>query len=193
MDETKSTLYVVAGPNGCGKSTLIQNRFRGLRVIDPDAIARRIAPDAPEDAAIMAGREAIRERRAAIVAGESFVVETTLSGGSVLRLMEQAKARGYRVELHFVCVDSADESLDRVASRVAQGGHDVASEDVRRRFVRAQENLAVAIATSDEARLYDNASVDEPYRSVAVLTAADRWFATDLPKWALTTRDNVSS
>ena len=39
--------------------------------------------------------------------------------GSVLRLMEQAKARGYRVELHFVCVDSADESLDRVASRAA--------------------------------------------------------------------------
>ena len=193
MGETKSTLYVVAGPNGCGKSTFIQSRFHGLRVIDPDAIARRIAPDSPDGAAIVAGREAIRERRAAIVAGESFVVETTLSGGSVLRLMAQAKARGYRVEMHFVCVDSADESLDRVASRVAQGGHDVASEDVRRRFVRAQENLAAAIATCDESRLYDNASVDDPYRSVAVLTAADRWFAADLPRWALTIRDDVSS
>ena len=192
MGEIEPTFYVVAGPNGCGKSTFIRNRFRDLRVIDPDAIARRIDPNAPEDAATLAGREAVLERRAAVAAGESFVVETTLSGRSVLRLMTQAKAEGFRVELHFVCVDSADESLDRVASRVAQGGHDVASEDVRRRFVRAQANLADAIAVSDESRLYDNASVDEPYRTVAVLTAADRWFAADLPKWALRIRDDMN-
>ena len=160
-------------------------------MIDPDAIARRIDPNAPEDAAILAGREAILERQAAVAASESFVVETTLSGRSVLRLMTQASAGGFRVELHFVCVDSADESLDRVASRVVQVGHDVASEDVRRRFVRAQANLATAIAASDESRLYDNAGVDEPYRTVAVLTAGDRWFAAGLPKWALRIRDDM--
>lgn len=138
------------------------------------------------------GSEGDLEQRAAIAAGETFVVETTLSGGSALRLMALAKAEGYRLELHFVCVNSADEALDRVASRVAQGGHDVAEEDVRRRFERAQQNLVTAIEVSDESRLYDNASGDEPYRSVAVLTATDCWFAAEPPQWVSRVRDRNS-
>ena len=163
-----------------------------LAVIDPDAIARRIAPDTPTDAAVAAGRAAIHEQRTAIVARESFVIETTLSGSSVLRLMTEVKEEGYRLELYFVCVDSTDEALRRIASRVVRGGHDVPAEDVRRRFVRAQENLGAAIAAADESRLYDNANVDEPFRNVAVLTGTRRLFEAELPRWVARIRDNVS-
>ena len=114
---------------------------------------------------------------------DTFVVETTLSGRRVLRFMEHAKAEGYRLELHFVCVDSIEKALDRISSRVAEGGHDVGTEDVRRRFVRAQENLSAAIALSDESRLYDNTDMDEPYRIVAVLTDAESWFVEHPPAW----------
>lgn len=84
-----------------------------------------------------------------------------------------------------MCVDLVEEALDRIASRVAQGGHAVAPEDVRRRFVRSQANLSAAIETADESNLYDNANVDEPYRMVAVLTGAERWLAADPPQWML--------
>ena len=127
-----------------------------------------------------------------MAARETFVVETTLSGSSSLRLMTQAKAEGYRLELHFICVDTVYRAFDRIASRVEQGGHDVAAEDVRRRFVRSQTNLSAAIAKADESRLYDNTNVDEPYRSVAVLTDAEQWFAADPPRWALRIRDSES-
>ena len=87
------TLFVVAGPNGCGKSTLTRTTwFRGVEVIDPDAIARRMTPDAP----VQAGREAVRHRRAALAASRTHLVETTLSGNGPLRLMDAARTAGYR-------------------------------------------------------------------------------------------------
>lgn len=166
MDETRPTLYVVAGPNGCGKSTFTQSRFRALSVIDPDAIARRLASEIPTDVAGAAGREAIMEQRRAIKSGQSFAVETTLSGRRVLRLMEKAKAAGYRVELHFISVASVEVALARISSRVDQGGHDVPEADVRRRFLRAEANLPKAIKLSDEARRYDNTALEQPYREL---------------------------
>lgn len=186
MPGTPPTLHVVAGPNGSGKSTLTRSaRFGDARVADPDATARRIAPDDPGRAAGAAGRAAIRERRAAIANGETLVVETTLSGHGVLRLMDDARAAGYRVEPHYVSVDSVEHALKRIANRVALGGQDVPEGDVRRRFRRSHTNLPAAIARADESRLYDNDRLDAPYREVAILTRGARWFVEHPPGWAV--------
>ncbi len=172
------TLVVVAGPNGCGKSTLTRTPwFSGVEVIDPDAIA-----DTPGPAA----REALRRRRAAIAEGRSIAVETTLAGSGPLRLMETARSAGYRIVLHYVCVDSPDQSLDRIRNRVALGGHDVPEPDVRRRFARSLANLPVAIARADEVVLYDNSDPDLPHREVAILATDTWWTAEILPAWAFT-------
>ena len=163
---TPPTLYVVAGPNGSGKSTLTKSgRFRDVRIVDPDGIAHRIAPDDPHGA------------------GEAFVVETTLAGKSTLRLMDDARAAGYRIELHYVSVESVAQALDRISNRVALGGHPVPEEDVRRRFVRSLANLPEAMTRSDEARLYDNGSPDDPCREAAILTRDAYRFAENPPNW----------
>ncbi len=181
MPAIRPTLHVVAGPNGSGKSTLTRSgRFGSARIVDPDAIARRIAPDAPEGAA---GREAIRERRAAIANGETLVVETTLSGHGALRLMDEARAAGYRIELHYVSAGSVEQTLDRISNRVALGGHNVPEDDVRRRFDRSRTNLPAAIARADESRLYDNTHLDDPHREAAVLTHDAYRFAENPPSW----------
>lgn len=177
------TLFVVAGPNGCGKSTLTRTTwFRGVELIDPDAIARSVAPGMPGKGA----REAVRRRRAALAGLRTHLVETTLAGLGPLRLMRAARTAGFRVELHYVSVDSPEEALERIRNRVALGGHDVPEADARRRFARSLANVPAAIAGSHEARLYDNGNPDRPHREVAILTADTCWTAADLPAWAAT-------
>ena len=66
------------------------------------------------------------------------MVETTLSGHGALRLMDKARAAGYRIELHYVSAGSVEQTLDRISNRVALGGHNVREDDVRRRFDRGR-------------------------------------------------------
>ncbi len=175
------TLVAAAGPNGCGKSTLTRmSGFRGLDIIDPDAIARGMTAGGPGQAA----REALRRRRAALGAGRTLLVETTLAGAGILRHMEAARRAGYRVVLHYVSVASPDQALDRIRNRVALGGHDVPEADARRRFVRSHANLPAAIARADEAMLYDNTDPDRPHREVAILKDGAWWVAGAVPGWA---------
>ena len=176
-----STLYVVAGPNGCGKSTLTRTTwFSHLDIIDPDAIARAAASAMPAAAA----REALLRRRAALRAGRTHLLETTLAGSGAIRHMEAARVAGVRVELHYVCVESPEVALHRIRTRVAAGGHHVPETDVRRRFARSQANLPAATGRADEVRLYDNTDPDGPHREAAVLMDGMWWAAEDLPGWA---------
>ena len=112
------------------------------------------------------------------------MVETTLAGSGVLRLMETARKAGYRSVVPYVSVDSPDQALIRIRNRVVLGGHDVPESDVRRRFARSQANLPAAIARADEVLLYDNTDSDMPHREVALLRGATWWTAEHLPGWA---------
>ena len=175
------TLHVVAGPNGCGKSTLTRTTwFRGVEVIDPDALARDITAGNPA----LAARKALQRRQAALAEGQTLAVETTLAGSGVLRYMEVARRAGHRIVLHFVSVNSADQALLRIRNRVALGGHDVPEADVRRRFARAHANLPAAIMRADEVVIYDNTDPGVPHREVAMLKGGAWWSAERLPTWA---------
>lgn len=176
------TLHVIAGPNGCGKSTLTRiSGFSTLEMIDPDEILRH----SPSLGPIVAAREALRRRRRALDTGRSHLVETTLAGAGIFRHMDAARRTGYRIVLHFVSVDSPAQALDRIRNRVAMGGHDVPETDVQRRFVRSHANLPAAIVQADETFLYDNTDPDRPYREVAMLGGKRTWFAEIPPDWVV--------
>ena len=143
-------------------------RFKGTDVLDPDLVARDIASKNSARAAVLAGRRNVRARRAAIASGETMALETTLSGQDVLRLMSEARAAGYRVELHYIRLATLAVHLRRIECRVRAGGHGVPEADVRRRFVRSMKNLPRAMALADETWFYTNDEVDMPLREAAV-------------------------
>ena len=175
------TLHVVAGPNGCGKSTLTRTTwFRGIEVIDPVAITDDTMASYPAWAA----REVLQRQQAVVAEGGTLAVETTLAGASVLRFMEVARQAGYRIVLHYVSLNSPEQALMRIRNRVALGGHDVLEADVRQRFARSHANLPLAIRRADEVLLYDNTDPAMPHREVAMLREGEWWSAERLPIWA---------
>lgn len=138
-------IIILGGPNGAGKTTFARTFLpeeAGLpRFINADLIAAGLAPFAPETAALRAGRLMLEEIALSAERGENFAFETTLSGLSYLRHIAEWRAAGYRVTLFFLSLRDADAAVQRVASRVRQGGHDIPEAVIRRRFVTGLANF----------------------------------------------------
>lgn len=141
----KKKIIIIAGPNGAGKTTFARSflpREAGLpRFINADLIAAGLAPFAPETAAIKAGRLMLEEIDQCARRGESFAIETTLSGLTYLRHIEQWRAQGYHVSLFFLRLPDEETAVARVAERVRQGGHDIPESVIRRRFAAGWSNF----------------------------------------------------
>jgi len=178
------TLTVIAGPNGCGKSTLTRSvDFAGRdRLLDPDAIARRLNPLNPHAAAIDAAREVLQRTTDYLNRDVSFSVETTLSSHGRVDLIRKAKSRGYQVHLVFMGLDSPERCITRIRNRTALGGHFVPDADVRRRYKRSVANAAKALRSADIAYFYDN-SGDSPRLILVAEAGVLAWHAQPLPKW----------
>ena len=134
----KRRIIILAGPNGAGKTTFareyLQKEAYCPDFVNVDLIAAGLSPFNPQRAAIRAGKIMLSEIKRRVRKGESFAFETTLSGHIYARWIPEWRRDGYRVRLIFLSLPDAEMAIERVAARVGQGGHDVASADVRRRF-----------------------------------------------------------
>ncbi len=137
------TLLIVAGSNGAGKSTFAvpYAQKQGLPFLNADELTRQFEAAGESQALIKAARAFLAEVAAYLARGESVCIETTLSGGYVAGVVASAKAAGFRVELFYIFLESADVAVGRVASRVHKGGHDVPEDAIRRRFARSMANF----------------------------------------------------
>lgn len=138
-------IIIIAGPNGAGKTTFARDflpvEAKTLRFINADLIAAGLAPFNPESASIKAARLMLEEMDVCVHADESFSFETTLSGVGYLRKIKSWQAAGYQVKLWFLALPSADVALSRVSERIAQGGHGIPEDVVRRRYLAGLHNF----------------------------------------------------
>ena len=156
-------VYVIAGPNGVGKTTFARKflpKYANCNnFVNADLIAEGMSPFSPEAAAVRAGRLVLSEIRFFSQRRVSFAFETTLSGRSNLRLIQKLKANGYKVHLFFLAVATVEVALSRIKQRVLKGGHDVPEAVVRRRFGRSFRNFFVEYRElSHSWYLFDNTS-----------------------------------
>ena len=162
MPAPKPTVYLIAGCNGAGKTTFAKEFLPSIGVIrflNADEIARGLSPLKPEAVAFKAGRLLLGELRELIDRHETFALESTLSGRTYVKLLEETKQRGYAIELHFVWIPDVREAIRRVRQRVVEGGHDVPVDDIRRRFARSIQHLLDDYAPlADRWALWDNST-----------------------------------
>jgi len=138
-------IIIIAGPNGAGKTTFARSflpKEAGiLRFINADLIAAGLSPFFPEQMAIRAGRLMLEEITACISHGDSFAFETTLSGLSWQRHIQNWRNLGYQIILCFLSLPNAKLAVLRVAERVRQGGHNIDETVIRRRFTAGLYNF----------------------------------------------------
>jgi len=178
-------LWILAGPNGAGKSSSARELLQeALEIVNPDVLAVRLSPLAPESAALSAGREAIKRTRILIAQRRTFAVETTLSGITFSRTAQRAKSQGFRVGLIYIGLTSPELAISRVRGRRARGGHDVPANDVRRRYARGLQNLVSFTDLADRALFYDNSSSKRPLKRILELNDGKTIFRQSrLPDW----------
>lgn len=140
-----SRLYIIAGCNGAGKTTasytILPEILQCREFVNADEIAKGLSPFNPESMSIMAGRLMVTRINELLGVSASFALETTLSTRSYTSLIRKAHEMGYKVSLIYFWLQSPELAEMRVAKRVKEGGHDIPSNVLRRRYQSGINNL----------------------------------------------------
>lgn len=159
MNQSKH-LLIIAGPNGSGKSSLVTSAeldFADNRIINPDNYARGMIGDESEYEKYRFAMDMCKVYREELLqGGKSFGFETVASREDKLQFAKKAKSLGYYIMLLFVTAGSPEQCCNRIAQRVAAGGHDVPRDKVFSRYERTMAFLPEYIELADHAEVFDN-------------------------------------
>lgn len=154
--------------------------------MNPDVIANRLRREGKVSEHLIdnhAGREALRTVADYIENQVEFTRESTLSGHEILRSMERAKAADFAVNLVYIGLNGVELSVNRVATRVACGGHDIPAEAIRRRYDKSIRNAARACRLVDNIIFYDNSSDEGYYPLAQIRSGRLSWFSSKSSDW----------
>ncbi len=179
-------MWLVAGPNGSGKTTITKSGYiqrqleEDIPVLDPDeyALALRAQGDrTPDNASLLAAQ--LSDQMVERLIGErcSFAVETVLSTAKFKPLVEMATKAGFSIGLTFVVLASPGLCIDRVRQRVQQGGHDVPPDKVLKRWARSIANLPWFAERAERVDVIDNSEIHEPVLIAAKYADGWHWYA----------------
>lgn len=172
MVKQRPRIYVLAGTNGAGKSSIAGAMLleQGVEYFNPGNAAAFIAEANSgiglEDAQSAAWHEGKRLLERAIAEQLDFAFETTLGGNTITALLEKALNSGIEVRIWYVGLDSVERHIKRVRARVERGGHDIPEERIRERYAGSLLNLIRLMPKLTELRLYDNSLEADPRTGV---------------------------
>jgi predicted ABC-type ATPase len=155
-------ILVLAGVNGAGKSSVGGGILsaHGFPWYNPDAFARELVArngSSRDEANADAWAYGKAQLEAAMAEQTNFAFETTLGGTTIPRLLGEA-ARTHDIVMMFVGLASVDMHLGRVKLRVAQGGHDIPEERIRRRWISSRQNLIALLPRLAQLQVFDNSA-----------------------------------
>lgn len=161
-------LYVLAGVNGAGKSSLGGATLQagGAEFFNPDVFAARLRELQPrltaEQANGLAWTLGRRGLERALAEGLTYAFETTLGGKSIARLLLDGARAGAEVHVWFAGLATPELHLQRIAARVLAGGHDIPEAKVRERFDASRSNIVTLMPVLASLRVFDNSVEADP-------------------------------
>ena len=181
----EKTIYIISGCNGAGKTTasltILPEILDCKEFVNADNIAFGLSPFQPEKVAFEAGRIMLERIDTLLKGNENFAFETTLSTKSYKHRLLEAKENGYTIKLLFFWLPSIEMAINRVAIRVLEGGHNIPTEVIARRYSRGITNLfKIYIPLCDEWAVFDNSYetpqlIAEGIQSEAIIANNESW------------------
>ena len=162
----ENNIFIISGCDGAGKTTasmtILPEILNCKEFVNADMIAQGLSPFRPEAVAFEAGRIMLKRIDDLIKTNENFAIETTLATKSYKNKLENAIAKGYKIKLLFFWLPNFEMAINRVAIRVSEGGHNIPTEVIERRYFRGIVNLfKIYIPLSTEWVVFEN-STNEP-------------------------------
>lgn len=191
-DIKRPTLCVVAGPNGSGKTSttlqLLANEWaEDSLYINPDNIAQEQFGNWNSDKAVMeAAKVATELRYKCLFEKKDFVFETVFSSDEKLDFLRKAHQEGFFIRFFFVCTNSPEINILRIAKRYLNGGHEVPMSKVFSRYYKSIENASLAVEFVDRAYIYDN-SIEDHIPQLLYRTMNGKIvkrYTESVPEWA---------
>ena len=157
----EKNLYIIAGCNGAGKTTasftILPEILNCKEFVNADEIAKGLSPFQPEKVSFEAGRIMLHRINELLDANYNFAFETTLATKSYKNKIAQAKQNNYNVTLLFFWLQNVDLAIERVKTRVSEGGHNIATDVIKRRYKNGINNLfEIYLPLVDEVMIFDN-------------------------------------
>jgi predicted ABC-type ATPase len=154
-------LYIIAGCNGAGKTTasftILPEILNCKEFVNADEIAKGLSPFQPEKVSFEAGRIMLKRIDELLQSNQNFAFETTLATKSYKSKIVEAQSKNYKVTLLFFWLQNVDLAIERVKTRVEEGGHNIEKEVIKRRYVRGIQNLfKIYLPIVDETLIFDN-------------------------------------
>ena len=164
----EKNLYIIAGCNGAGKTTasftILPDILDCKEFVNADEIARGLSPFQPDKVSFEAGRIMLNRIENLFQDNQSFAFETTLATKSYKNKIIEAKLNGYEVTLLFFWLNNIDLAIERVATRVQEGGHNIPTDVIIRRYKRGIINLFdIYVPIVDEYMIIDNSDGKREY------------------------------
>lgn len=156
-------VYILAGPNGTGKTTFFSIAVRGefissdLPFINVDLITQSLGAYTSEN--FLKAEEIYRDKVQVCIDNKSdFMIESNLASQRSYDWISSIKKKGYDVILYYLSTDDIAINIGRVKRRVAEGGHDIPEEIIKSRYSQSHSYLKTSLSEFKEVYLIDNST-----------------------------------
>jgi predicted ABC-type ATPase len=157
----KKNLYIISGCNGAGKTTasftILPEILDCKEFVNADEIAKGLSPFKPEQVSFEAGRIMLHRIEELFESKQNFAFETTLATKSYKSKIRYAQNNNYNVVLLFFWLQNVELAIERVKTRVKEGGHNIDTPIIKRRYLNGIKNLFdIYLPIVNEAMIFDN-------------------------------------
>lgn len=117
---------------------------------------------------------------------KSFSFETVMSHSSKVNFLHEAKEKGFKTYLYFICTSDPEINKSRVKLRVSKGGHDVAEDKIEKRYYASLDLLKDAFLAVDRAYICDSSIEGEEQSILFEKNGEEVKFHKEIvPQWIL--------